>query len=248
MKSVMMAKSLPTMSLYLTLYAFIFLISHVSAIPMPIPTPQGCGSSSMSCCARRGEPEHDCGSHPASDFQFHGEEFRPNDVFSSTVQFISTPVATTDIAGHLHIGRIVFTADTTHQVFQITFSRALEAAVEDAVRTARRLTQVPVAGFRVQWGLYVRSTFADPNRDRAERDVLTNWSVVWPVVRERREVDAEEVYGDVQVYGFSSQDQTMRTNYNPTRMPQIGRRYRIFYSIAYTDSEGHILSVQQMPP
>ncbi|KAK7555910.1 hypothetical protein IWX50DRAFT_712767 [Phyllosticta citricarpa] len=236
------------MSLYLTLYAFIFLISHVSAMTMPIPTPQGCGSSSMSCCARRGEPEHNCGNYPASYFQSHGEEFHPNDVFRSTIQFFATPVATTEAGGNIHIGQIEFTADIPHQVFQITFNRALEEDIKNAVRTARRLTRVPVAGIRVQWGLYVRGTFSDPNRDRAERDVLSNWSIVWPVIRDRREHDDEEPYGDVQVYGVSNQDQSARTNYNPTRMPQIGRQYRIFYSIAYTDNEGNILSVEQPPP
>ncbi|KAK8211282.1 hypothetical protein BKA81DRAFT_357902 [Phyllosticta paracitricarpa] len=211
---------------------------------MPEPTPQGCGSSSMTCCVRRGEPEPHCDEHPASAFQSRGDEFLPNDVFGSTLRTLSTAITTTPAGGSLPLGTLEFTLDMQYNQFRIMVSRAQVEVLDRAVTEAASRTGAPIAGVRLRWGLYVRTTYSDPNRDYAARNNPASYTLVRPSERDRREFYTNTVFGLNQIVGRARDAQVYMTYYSPTHLPQVHRGYRIFYSVDYTDRNGNIISFQ----
>ncbi|KAK7525978.1 uncharacterized protein IWZ02DRAFT_497875 [Phyllosticta citriasiana] len=116
--------------------------------------------------------------------------------------------------------------------------------LDRALREAASRTGARIAGIRIRWGLYIRTTYSDPNREYASRNNPASYTIVRPSQRARRELFDDHVFGEMQIMGVSRGQQILSTFYSPTHLAQVHRGYRIFYSIDYTDEDGNIITFQ----
>lgn len=107
------------MALPQIILTIVFLLGYVGAVPMP--RPQGCGSSSMACCLRRGATNLRCEGQSAADYDSHSGNFDPYDVFNgATIQNIDFPVAINAGEESISLGRIRFTLYPDTNQFRTT--------------------------------------------------------------------------------------------------------------------------------
>ncbi|KAK8193065.1 hypothetical protein IWZ00DRAFT_544014 [Phyllosticta capitalensis] len=219
------------MALPQIILTIVFLLGYVGAVPMP--RPQGCGSSSMACCLRRGATNLRCEGQSAADYDSHSGNFDPYDVFNgATIQNIDFPVAINAGEESISLGRIRFTLYPDTNQFRTTTDPDIRGPMVAVQQLHARDSRI--AGILIRWGVFRAQAGVDENNPR-------NWFIVSPV-RRGTLTQTEQGFGEAQLYGHVTHTNNPNLFYNSADMPRRNIHYRIFFSALATDIDGNIVT------
>ncbi|KAK7517013.1 uncharacterized protein IWZ02DRAFT_434911 [Phyllosticta citriasiana] len=211
----------------------VFLAYYVGA--SPFPKPQGCGSSSLTCCTRRGAPNSRCEDALSSSYTSHSDNFQPIDVFGSTIRPFLVTVSMNPPGGQTHsVALIQFSVDVAVSQFTMTSYHDLNGPLA-AIRELRA-RDPRVRGVRVRYALF-HTPSIDPRV----------WFVVPPVFRDTT-TRTEHVYREIQIFTDHNVLDHRLAYYNSEDTRSLNTLYRIYYRTDPIDENGNVITGDPPPP
>ncbi|KAK7610848.1 hypothetical protein BKA81DRAFT_351516 [Phyllosticta paracitricarpa] len=211
----------------------VFLVHYVSGNPMP--RPQGCGSSSMTCCLRRGAPNRRCEDALSTSYTSHSDYFQPNDVFGPTVRPFQVPVTLETSSGAESIALIIFSVNI--QVGQFTMDCLFDLYGPQTAIRDLQARDSRVQGIRVRYAF-----FSAPSPLRPQQ----TWFIIGPVFGGTT-TRTEFVYREIQIYLNREVRDHALAYYLSAETHRRGADYRIYYRVDPIDEHGQVITGEPPP-